>query len=403
MSVISSYRSLFALTGRAYVVVAFVARLPLAMSQMGTLLLVAGVSGSYGAGGVAAGAIAVTNAIGSPLSGAISDRIGQRPVLLVQSVAGSAGLSLLVVLSSVGAPWQALAAVAGATGLFLPQVGTMARVRWRELTADKGAERFRLTSAAFSYEGSADEASFVLGPALVGLGAAFVSPSGSLILAAVLLAVFGLWFALHPTAAIVAGHPVGPRSGPVLTRLLVGLALGTLCVGMVFGSVQTGTTALATEAGQAGYAGLLHALLGVGSVVAGLTIAGLPARFTFADRLPVFGAALAVLAVPLLAVHSIGALAGVLLLLGLAVAPYLITVYSACEATVDPRRLGAAMMALAASTSLGYALGSSLAGQLADRSGYGGAYAVTVGACAGALGLALVIRPALGRAQRQDG
>ncbi|WP_232847919.1 MFS transporter [Occultella kanbiaonis] len=383
--------------------VAFIARLPLAMSQMGTLLLVAGVSGSYGAGGVAAGAIAITNAIGSPLGGAISDRIGQRPVLLFQSVAGSALLALLVVLSTIGAPWQALAAVAGAAGLFLPQVGTMARVRWREIAADKGSDRFRLTSAAFSYEGAADEASFVLGPAIVGLGAAFVSPSGSLILAAVLLAVFGLWFALHPTAAVAAGHPAGPRSGPLLTPLLVGLTLGTLCVGAVFGSVQTGTTALATEAGQAGYAGLLHALLGVGSVVAGLTVAAIPARFAFADRLPVFGVALAVFALPLLAVHTVGALAAVLLILGLAVAPYLITVYSACEATVDPRRLGAAMMALAASTSLGYALGSSLAGQIADRSGYPGAYLVTVSACVAALMLALVIRPALRRTERFSG
>ena len=41
MSPLASYRRLFTLAGPLYVAVAFVGRLPLAMAQMGTLLLVA--------------------------------------------------------------------------------------------------------------------------------------------------------------------------------------------------------------------------------------------------------------------------------------------------------------------------------------------------------------------------
>ena len=48
--------------------------------------------------------------------------------------------------------------------------------------------RLRLVGAAFSYEGSADEASFVIGPALVGLAVSVVSPTASIVGAAVLLA-----------------------------------------------------------------------------------------------------------------------------------------------------------------------------------------------------------------------
>src|SRR5690606_39414010 len=66
--------------------------LPLAMSQLGAMLLVSGVTGSYGAGGATAGALALANAVGAPAAGALTDRIGQRPVLLVQSVVGSVGL-----------------------------------------------------------------------------------------------------------------------------------------------------------------------------------------------------------------------------------------------------------------------------------------------------------------------
>lgn len=404
MSVLSSYRTLFGLTGPTYVVVAFLARLPLAMSQMGVLLLVAGVSGSYGAGGASAGALAVTNAIASPLAGALTDRIGQRLVLVVQSLAGATGLVTVVVLAHLGIAWPVLAVVCAVTGVFLPQIGPLARVRWRELAKARGAERFRLITAAFSYEGAADEASFVIGPASVGAATAIASPHVALLLAAGLLGVFGMWFAIHPSVHSVVGHH-GRGSGAqgrLVTRLLVGVAGVQLLMGVFFGSVQTGSTALATEAGIPGAAGLLHGVLGVGSVVAGLSLTLLPTRWHLADRLPVFAGALAVLAVPLLAVHSVGALTGVLLVLGLAVAPVVITTFSACEKVIDPHHLGAAMMVLAAATSLGYAIGSSTAGRLADAGSYPAAYAVTVGATILSVLVALAVRPGLHRGSREQ-
>ena len=96
MSPLASYRRLFTLAGPLYVAVAFVGRLPLAMAQMGTLLLVAGTTGSYGTGGAAAGALAVANAVGAPVAGSLADRVGQRPVVLVQSLLGGLGLLALV-------------------------------------------------------------------------------------------------------------------------------------------------------------------------------------------------------------------------------------------------------------------------------------------------------------------
>lgn len=402
MSALSSYRHLFGLTGAGYVIAAYLARLPLAMSQMGTLLLVAGASGSYGAGGAAAGAMAVTTAIFSPVAGALTDRIGQRPVLAVQAVTGTVALVALVLLARAEVAWPALAVVAAVAGAFLPQVGTMARVRWRELAAPR-RDRMRLVTAAFSYEGAADEASFVIGPAAVGVVVALASPGASLLAAAALLGVFGLVFALHPTAALVTGTDRAARHtpAPLLTPLLLGLTAGQLLVGVVFGSVQTGTTVLATQAGQPGLAGVLHGTLGVGSVLAGLTLVLLPPRWRLADRLPVFAGLLALLAVPLLAVDTLPALTVVLVVLGLAIAPYTITIFSLCEKVMPARRLGAAMTLLAAATSLGYAVGSSSAGALADLGGHTAAYAVTVGAGVVALVLALGLRPPLGRARRE--
>ena len=68
------------------------------------------------------------------------------------------------------------------------------------------------------------------------------------------------------------------------------------------------------------------------------------------------------------------------LFLGVAVAPYMIAVFSLAERVVPPARVGAAMTMLASATGLGYALGSSVAGRFADTSGATAAFGVTVGA-----------------------
>ena len=130
MSAIASYRTLLRTVGPAYVTVAFLGRIPLAMSQLGTLILVSTETGRYALGGAAAGALAVANALGAPFAGGLADRIGQRPVVLGQSLAGALGLLALVEATDrdLGAP--TIIAVAALAGLAIPQIGPLARVRW---------------------------------------------------------------------------------------------------------------------------------------------------------------------------------------------------------------------------------------------------------------------------------
>jgi MFS family permease len=377
---LASYRRLLHLAGPTYVLVAFVGRLPLAMSQLGTLLLVSTASGSYGLGGLSAGALAVANAVGAPVAGSLADRVGQRPVVLVQSLLGATGLALLVAVVDGDASPTTVVLTAAATGLFLPQVGPLARVRWRPLTRTTGAHQRRLVDAAFSYEGAADEASFAIGPALVGLSVAAFSPGGAMLLAAVLLAVFGSAFALDPSARVAhaAERPAG--SGRLLGAAFVVLVGAQVSIGMLFGATQTGATVLATDAGTPGVAGLVHATLGVGSAIAGLATAYVPERIGHEKRALVAAWALLALSLPLLVVDSLTTTTVTVLALGFAVAPYMIAVFSLAERVVPPARVGAAMTTLASATGLGYAVGSSLAGRLADESGATAAFAVTVGA-----------------------
>jgi predicted MFS family arabinose efflux permease len=401
VSPITSYRRLLALTGPGYVVVAFLGRLPLAMSQLGTLLLVSTATGRFAAGGMAAGALAVANAVGAPVAGSVADRVGQRPVVMVQAVTSSAALVALVVLVSAAADLPAVVAVAAAAGLSMPQVGSLARVRWRPITRGAGSVQPRLVDAAFSYEGAADEASFVLGPALVGALAVVVDAGGALLAAAGLLAVFGCWFALHPTADATHRERPAPtgRGDRLMTPAMTGLAGAQVVIGVVFGAVQTGTTVLATADGRPGLAGLLHALLGIGSVVAGLACTALPARFGYEQRILVFAAGLLVLSTPLLFVDSLGMLVPAVTALGFAVAPYMISVFMVAERIVSLRRLGAAMTLLAGATGIGYALGSGIAGRSADAGGHTPAFAVAV--TAGALAVALAAVSARGSASRR--
>ncbi|HEX6194310.1 MAG TPA: MFS transporter [Jiangellaceae bacterium] len=391
MSPVQSYRRLLDLAGVSYVVVAFLGRLPLAMSQFGTLLLVSGATGKYAAGGLAAGALALVNAFVAPVAGGIADRIGQRPVVLVQSVTAAASLVALVLLVGQDCPLPAIVATAAVAGAAIPQVGPLARVRWRPITRSAGDLQPKLVNAAFSYEGAADEASFVFGPAMVGLVAVLINPSGALLLAATMLAVFGCWFAVHPTAVLT--RPDRASRAKATERLLsVDLVLffaAQVLIGVVFGATQTGTTVLATSAGQPGVAGFVHAMLGVGSVITGLAVAGLPERFGYDRRLVLFASGLLVLSVPLLIVETLPALVVVVLGLGLAVAPYMITVFTLTGWRVPPSRVGAAMTLLAGATGIGYALGSGVAGRLADAAGHTAAFGVTVTAGAVASALAL--------------
>jgi MFS family permease len=388
------------IAGPAYIIVAFLGRIPLAMSQMGTLILVSDSTGRYALGGAAAGALAVANAVGAPIAGNLADRIGQRPVVLVQSLAGACGLIGLVVATQNDAPAAVAIVIAAVAGFAMPQVGPLARVRWQPITRDANDQR-RLIDAAFSYEGAADEASFVLGPALVGALAVVADPGGALVVGAIILAGFGSWFALHPTAVLT--HQQGKEhdaSGALFTVVFTVLVFAQLFVGMIFGGTQTGAAVLATAEGQPGLAGLIHATLGIGSVIAGLAVAGLPESFGYDKRSLVAALGLFVLSSSLLLVDSIASLIAVVMLLGFAVAPYMISNFALAGHIVPPARVGAAMTMLAGATGVGYALGSSVAGRLADQGGHTPAFAVTVTAAGLALILAVAFRGKLAQATK---
>jgi predicted MFS family arabinose efflux permease len=76
-----------------------------------------------------------------------------------------------------------------------------------------------------------------------------------------------------------------------------------------------------------------------------------------------------------------------LFVVGCGVGPALITVYSLAERQVSPERTGVTMTLISAGSVVGYSIGSSLGGQLAQDGGPGAAFTVSLSA----VGLAAVV------------
>ena len=396
------YSALPRLAGAWFLPVAFAARLPFTMLTIGTLLLVSGATGSVAAGSLAGAAAALGTAVGGPTQGALADRYGQRAVLLLCTPLATVALVALVAVNLPGPPAStALTLTAAAlTGASAPQVGPLARVRWIGLTRG----RPRTLSAALSYESTADEVGFVLGPALVGVLATTASPAAAMLLAAGLLAVGGTAFALHPTARAVRAATAPREAAARESRGVPGmLALarreavplaGMLCMGVLFGGTQTAATAFTTDVGQAGLGGVLYAVLGVGSAATALAVVALPARWGLGSRWTWFAAGLTAsfaALVLLVTTGSLGLVVAGIAVAGLFVGPVMVTVFTVASERAPVERTAAAMTLVASANVVGVALGAALAGQAAGL-GVAPAFVVPAVAAAGLLAVGVLLR-----------
>ncbi|WP_247826453.1 MFS transporter [Arthrobacter antioxidans] len=406
------------LAGTSFLVLGLFARLPLAMLTVGALTLVTTASGSYAAGGFSAGAVGLGSALGAPLLGFLADKRGQRIVLLVSALLNTAAIAALLIVTLTSATFSggALAlvlATAFAVGFTCPQIGPLARVRWMAMT--RRSPRSALDTA-LSYEGTADELTFVLGPALVGLLASLIAPWLPLALAAALTITLVSAFAVHRTVAYSDRGSSDARtpadgdagSGPeedhpaAATRAALVLlpVAGMVAVGTFFGSTQTFLTAFSGQFGAAESSGLLYAVMGLTSAVAALSVAYWPQRFRHTHRWMVSAAAMAVAAAALALPTTIAAMLVALLFLGVFVGPTMVTIFSIGSAVAPAHRLGTVMTLLASGIVAGTAVGSGLAGTLAETGGAAAAVVVPAAAAAVLLVLGAVSAVALRRVSR---
>lgn len=395
----SGFGELRATAGWHFFVVAFLGRLPVAMNVVGVLTLVAVARGSIAEAGLASATLGVASGVGGPLLGAAADRWGQRWVLSVVAVLNAGALAAVVVVSYAAVPLAVLVGACLLAGATSPQISPLTRARWMALLVDgspAGASRSRL-SAAMSYEGMADELSFVGGPVLVGVLATTAGPAVPVVVAAGLTAVFVVAFAWHPTAAAVRPTPRIARQAhleasavrPSLLRVRVLLPIGGMFfMGGVFGAALVSLTAFMGQRGAEEQTGLVYGCMGVSSAIFALAVMRLPERFGLAARWLVAAALVLAAAAVMPLAGTVPAMALVLLLAGAAAGPLLVTLNSVGAEAAPPRRMATTMTLLSSGITVGQALASAASGAAADHGGFAAATWWTIAAAAAGVLLA---------------
>ena len=360
------------------VLVALIGRLPLSMVGLGSVLLVASRTGSYGLGGAVAAAGAVTTAMSGPVIGRLADTFGQRRVLLPVVVVFVA--SGLVFLAAVHRQWPhwTLFVAAGAAGACIPPVSSMIRVRWTHLL--RGSS---LLPTALAMESVVDEFVFIVGPVLV----TFLSTTGhattGVVTAFTLAAVGSVLFAAQTrTEPPPGGHessrgPSAMRTLGLPVLFVVGAAVGT-----ILGTLEIALVAYADHAGHKGLSGVLIAGLAVGSMVSGIgwgTVSWqLPLRLRLAGVLT----ALTLLTLPLVVIGSVWMLIPFVVLTGVMVSPSLISSFTLAELIVPRAAVTEAFTWIGTALALGVAVGASVAGKVVDLAGASAAFLVATAAAA---------------------
>lgn len=397
ISTLDTYRQVIAVTGRLLPVVSFLGRLPVAVIQFGSVLLVTRTSGSLATGGTVACALALGQVAMGPFVGRLADRRGQRPVVLAFALLNALAIALYTLGALQDLPTPALVALGILAGATVPGVGPLARARGVALVRGEGGDE-RVVNAVLSLESTMDELSFVLGPALIGVASVVAHPAWAFGAAALLVAVCGTGFALHPTATAVprADRATRPRARGERTRMprqVQVVRVGLVLLGILLGGCGAGITALTQELGHEDQAGLVYAAMGVMSAVVGLAMAAVPERFALPTRWRLATAAAALLSLPLIVTHSMPVLYVAVTVFGALFAPNLITGFGLTERAVPRERLAEGMTVAAGAFVGGQAVTLAVAGRLAQAYGPAAAFAVGSAAAALAFLVALRVRP----------
>ncbi|GGR89307.1 MFS transporter [Streptomyces nojiriensis] len=376
-----------------FVLPGFAARLPFGMLTISILLLVQHTTGSYGSAGIVAAVTGISMALSAPLMGIFTDRFGQTAVLLPVVLAHSAAVIGLAALALLDAPVLALAAAAVPAGATVPQVGPMVRARWAAKL-----EGSPLLPTAAAFESVTDEFTFVVGPVLATALCTGVHPAAGLVTEATLTLLGGLLFAAQRASQPKTHAPsvTGEKRAFALSfpglRVLIFAFLG---IGAVFGGMQVSLAAFSSEMGNPGANGLLYGVFAAGNMIAGIAMGAIAWKIGPRRRLILGYIGLTAAASVLWAANSMILLGALGLVVGLFIAPALITGYTMVEQLVPANARTEAFTWLTGSIAFGQAIAVILAGRLTDAHGSSFGFLVPMGATALALATLLALRAKL--------
>ncbi len=371
-----------------------IARLPISIDTLGIVLLVTGLSRSYGLAGALSAAYTVANAVMSIVQGRLLDRLGQARVLPVAAVVfGIAVVGLVTGLES-GWPDPVAYVCAAVAGAAYPPIGSCVRARWSYVLAGHPRE----VQTAYALESVIDEAIFIIGPTIATVLATTWHPWAGLALA-VLSGLVGISALASQRSTQPPPQPrdqtTGARPAMPWARV-VPLAVVCVALGSMFAAAEVSTVAFSSEQHAKSYAGVLLALWALGSLIAGLVTGTFLWRRSAIFRVQVGTVCLALVMLPMSFVGSMPVMGVALFFAGFAIAPTLIASMGATEQMVPGPRLTEGIAIMHTGIASGLAPGAALAGLMIDAHGASTGYLVALGAGVVAALAAQVLRAEAG-------
>jgi MFS family permease len=381
--VFDTYRAAFRVPGtRAFCAAAFLMRMPISMYPIGLVLLVSIRTGHYGFAGLLSGVYVLANGFGNPALGRVVDRLGQSRVLVPGTAAHGAGIVAVCLLAGLGAPdWSLLVPTAIAGFCYLP-VGSLVRARWSYALADRPE-----LGAAYSLESTLDEVIFTVGPLIIAVVATQLDPVLGLLLG-VAFVVTGSWWLRRLRGSEPPVHPAEPTKhrSAVRYRGMVLMTLAAAGMGGVFASAELSMVAFCGQHGATGASGLMLACFAFGSGVAGLIYGARPRLASVSDRFRQQALVFGTLTLVFLAAVNVAVLAGCAFVVGLGIAPMLITAFTLIARIVPAASLTEGMSWLTTGLSFGYGIAAAIVGRVADAHGARAGFLLTIG-CGVVLGI----------------
>jgi hypothetical protein len=175
-------------------------------------------------------------------------------------------------------------------------------------------------------------------------------------------------------------------------RVLIVTFLG---IGTVFGGMQVSLAAFTQSIGEPGLNGALYGIFAAGNMLSGIVCGAVAWKAAPQRRLVIGYTALALTASGLWTAHSVVVLAGLGLLVGMCIAPALITGYTLVEGLVPAGARTEAFTWLTGAVALGQAAAVTVAGQLEDRLWGGAGFLVPMAGTVLALATLVTLRSRL--------
>ncbi|HKC27997.1 MAG TPA: MFS transporter, partial [Jatrophihabitans sp.] len=305
----------------------------------------------------------------------------------------------LAVLLRTNAPNALLVVPALVFGLSYLPIGSLVRARWSYLFDGKPE-----LATALSVESVLDELIFVVGPLIATVLATQVEPVTVLYVGVALVVGGSFWLAaLRGTEPPPHPRPETGHVSALRTRGMVVITIATAAMGATFASAEVSMVAYCGQHHHRALSGVVLAAMAGGSGVSGLFYGAVDWRSDVLRRFRMQSIVFALLPIVLLAATNVATLAIAAFVLGLGIAPCLITAFGLIQQIVPTRALTEGLSWVGTGINVGYGAGAALVGGIADHHGAHTAFLVVLAASVpmGLLGLALRVEPsAVARADR---